>query len=77
MRKSLIVLAAIAITAMVVYTSCSDSHAGEKSKAVSEDDHLALVKRGEYLVSTIGCDDCHSPKKMGPTGPEIIPELLL
>src|SRR5690606_23457121 len=24
-----------------------------------------------------GCNDCHSPKKMGPMGPEIIPELML
>ena len=36
-----------------------------------------LVQRGEYLVTTMGCNDCHSPKKMGPQGPMIIPELLL
>ncbi len=36
-----------------------------------------LIKRGEYLVETMGCHDCHSPKKMGPNGPEIIPELML
>jgi mono/diheme cytochrome c family protein len=36
-----------------------------------------LVKRGEYLVKITGCNDCHSPKKMGAQGPEIIPELLL
>jgi hypothetical protein len=36
-----------------------------------------MVSRGEYLVTTIGCDDCHSPKRMGPHGPEIIPELRL
>lgn len=29
------------------------------------------VERGKYLVNTMGCDDCHSPKKMGPTGPEL------
>ena len=28
------------------------------------------VKRGEYLVGMIGCDDCHTPKKMTPQGPE-------
>lgn len=27
------------------------------------------VERGRYLVSTIGCGDCHSPKVMGPEGP--------
>lgn len=32
----------------------------------------SLVKRGDYLVNAIGgCDDCHSPKKMGPQGPEV------
>lgn len=36
-----------------------------------------LVKQGEYLVTIMGCHDCHSPKKMGPQGPELIPELML
>jgi hypothetical protein len=35
------------------------------------------VKRGEYLVTIMGCNDCHSPKSMGPQGPQIIPELML
>jgi hypothetical protein len=26
--------------------------------------------RGEYLVTIIGCNDCHTPLKMGPHGPE-------
>ena len=26
------------------------------------------VERGRYLVSVIGCGDCHTPKKMGPQG---------
>jgi mono/diheme cytochrome c family protein len=61
------------------FTSCSNSN--QKSvennsviKAVSPEE---MVKRGEYLVTIMGCNDCHSPKKMGPNGPEIIPELLL
>ncbi len=29
------------------------------------------VDRGRYLVLSLGCADCHSPKKMGPQGPEI------
>ena len=28
------------------------------------------VARGEYLVTTSGCHDCHTPFKLGPTGPE-------
>lgn len=29
----------------------------------------AELKRGEYLVSYGGCDDCYSPKVMTPNGP--------
>lgn len=29
-----------------------------------------LVKRGEYLVNAMGCNDCHTPMKMGANGPE-------
>jgi hypothetical protein len=28
------------------------------------------ITRGEFLVFAGGCADCHSPKKMGPQGPE-------
>ena len=28
------------------------------------------IARGEYLVKTMGCHDCHTPHKMGPKGPE-------
>lgn len=37
----------------------------------------SLIKNGEYLVTILGCNDCHSPKRMGANGPEIIPELTL
>lgn len=30
----------------------------------------AQVERGAYLVRTMGCNDCHTPWKMGPRGPE-------
>jgi hypothetical protein len=29
-----------------------------------------LVNRGKYLVNAVGCNDCHTPFKMGPKGPE-------
>ena len=28
------------------------------------------IERGAYLVRTMGCNDCHTPLKMGPRGPE-------
>ena len=30
----------------------------------------AKVARGKYLVTTSGCNDCHTPWKVGPNGPE-------
>ncbi|HEY5309934.1 MAG TPA: diheme cytochrome c-553, partial [Casimicrobiaceae bacterium] len=28
------------------------------------------VKRGHFIVQSGGCNDCHTPLKMGPKGPE-------
>ena len=48
----------------------------EKAQAIDMSVEEIIVK-GKYLVGIMGCNDCHSPKKMGGNGPEIIPELLL
>jgi hypothetical protein len=61
--------------------SCKDAEAKKDYQpAPKETEKVALskeqlVKRGEYLVTSIGCQDCHSPKRMGERGPEYIPEL--
>lgn len=31
----------------------------------------SMIKHGQYLVTIMGCNECHSPKKMGPFGPVI------
>ncbi|HSP12064.1 MAG TPA: hypothetical protein VLO29_06020 [Salegentibacter sp.] len=63
------------------FISCKDAEAKKdyqpapeltKNDSTSQED---LVKRGKYLVNTIGCQDCHSPKRMGERGPEYIKEL--
>jgi hypothetical protein len=36
-----------------------------------------LVVQGQRLITILGCNDCHSPKKMGAKGPEIIEDLRL
>lgn len=49
-------------------------------QAISAEDPTAgtgSAARGQYLVTAIGCDDCHTPKKMGPNGPEPDPSRLL
>lgn len=37
--------------------------------AMAQTDASALVKRGEYLITTGLCHDCHTPLMMGPNGP--------
>lgn len=32
--------------------------------------HTAQVERGAYLVGIMGCNDCHTPWRLGPNGPE-------
>ena len=76
MRKLFTTAGILAFTAVNIFISCTNHPStGEKSTVMM--DSTEKVKRGEYLVSIIGCDDCHSPKRMGPMGPEIIPELRL
>lgn len=36
-----------------------------------------VVARGKYLVSVLGCSDCHSPKRMAPEGPVVDTTRLL
>ncbi len=38
--------------------------------ASGDGNHEAMIKRGEYLVTIAVCNDCHTPLKMGPNGPE-------
>lgn len=54
-------------------SSCSNDHAskettGHSETAISGD---SLVSRGRYLVTIMGCNDCHSSKIMTPHGPVI------
>ena len=76
MRKSLFIIPLIAAGIAATVISCNNTQASPEIKTAGMDS-IEKVKRGEYLVSIIGCDDCHSPKRMGPMGPEIIPELRL
>jgi hypothetical protein len=76
MRSSFLFMAIIAGVLAIAIAACTNSQ-GNSPVAAVKPDSIAMVLRGEYLVNSIGCDDCHSPKRMGPHGPEIIPELRL
>ncbi|MDR3695148.1 c-type cytochrome [Mucilaginibacter sp.] len=66
-------LAAIFIIAIFAWSlnSCDPAKGVKDAAAVAAPSKDSLVKRGNYLVTTLGCNDCHSPKKMGPQGPYI------
>lgn len=66
----------IFFAALVSITNCAqkEQKVSDTTVEVSKD---SLIKKGEYLVTILGCNDCHSPKRMGANGPEIIPELML
>jgi hypothetical protein len=55
-------IAATLITYSVATSKESESKSSPKVMTETE-----KIKRGEYLVNSIGCDDCHSPKKMDQT----------
>lgn len=46
----------------------SQSSSGAKTKAPAA--AKSPRERGEYLVTILGCNDCHTPLSMGPQGPE-------
>ena len=54
MLKRLAPIAALAVLAATLAATNTSSRAA----------------RGKYLVTGIGCNDCHTPLKMGPAGPE-------
>lgn len=45
----------------------AEAEAAGSSRAVPAVD---AVERGKYLVTVAGCNDCHTPFKTGPNGPE-------
>jgi mono/diheme cytochrome c family protein len=46
------------------------SFLGTAASAAEPPKKPAKVARGEYLVRAMGCNDCHTPWKMGKDGPE-------
>jgi hypothetical protein len=76
MRKSIFILLVITVSVVILVAACTNNAAQNISRAPKMDS-AEMVERGKYLVNSMGCDDCHSPKRMGANGPELIPELRL
>jgi len=77
--KRILICAAMFTAAILFLTQCSDEKKEDSTKEDSTEVKPAVaqfggfdsqVKWGERLVTICGCNDCHTPKKMGPKGPE-------
>src|SRR5215470_4041698 len=79
--KQLVPIAALMAASAFLFTQCTN-----EQKPAAEEPAVAKanfggfesqVKWGERLVTICGCNDCHTPKKMGPNGPENDNSLML
>jgi mono/diheme cytochrome c family protein len=62
-----IVSLAIAISITAFGSARVSANAAAKKEGLLAQTRVA---RGQYLVTVGGCNDCHTPLKMGPNGPE-------
>lgn len=79
--KRITITAIILVAVSVITTQCTDAKKEETSEVKPTVAQFggfdSQVKWGERLVFIGGCHDCHTPKKMGPHGPENDMSLLL
>jgi hypothetical protein len=59
------------VTLGVFMAACSEQPAPAPAASQSQPAQQSPAERGGYLVTVGGCDDCHTPKKFGPNGPEL------
>ena len=86
MKKFSVAIIAIALVSVIfIFSKCSgnNSNGDENKKDTTTVSNAAFggfdsqVKWGAHLVTIGGCNDCHTPKKMGPNGPENDTSLML
>lgn len=61
-----------ALLLLIPMTGCQPPEAAQAEASIETQSAPAvdLVERGQYLVTVAGCNDCHTPFKLGPNGPE-------
>ena len=66
MKRTTLATTLVAIFGAMAAVTAAAQSAPKGAKAPGSAD----VARGKYLVTTSGCNDCHTPWKMGAQGPE-------
>jgi len=66
-KTTLLTLAAVPLTALVIAAAISSREVS--AKPIEETPNQQII-RGKYLAVYGGCNDCHTPLKMGSKGPE-------
>lgn len=78
-RQTIGVLTALSV--LVGFSHCKTEETtqvvGEEKPAWELLGYQSLPEYGKHLVTIGGCHDCHTPKKMGPNGPELDMDLAL
>lgn len=61
-----------AVTAASLFGGCTSKQQTQTGVDTSQTAQASMpsVDRGKYLVTVVGCNDCHTPWKMGQNGPE-------
>ena len=73
MKQIPMIAGAMAVVIAAAALACNSSDSPSKKSegltgtTISQD---SLIRRGEYLVSIMDCNACHTPLKMGAKGPE-------
>jgi len=70
MKNTFIAATAVLFVAAAGFVTLSTSQTRSQETPAQPMLDSKKVQRGEYLVKIMGCNDCHTPWKMGPQGPE-------
>lgn len=64
------VLKSLAVAAALLLAAPARAEAPQLPSSPDEKPVTGKAARGKYLVTIAGCNDCHTPLKLGPNGPE-------
>jgi mono/diheme cytochrome c family protein len=79
MKKLPVVFLVFLISIIFIFSRCNQNDGQSKNVSTQDSSKTTVaenggfasqVKWGEHIVTVTGCNDCHTPKKMGAHGPE-------